>query len=70
LYPFHRQNRQIAAPKTFPMLAVRAIAKAPQNVTRTVARKTFAPRALAPMAVCAENLIHVDEAPKLAKLAT
>src|ERR1022692_4116839 len=45
-----RRNRQITVPKTFPMPAVRAIAKAPQNVTRTVARRTLAPPARAPIA--------------------
>jgi hypothetical protein len=37
-------------PKTFPIPAVRAIANAPQNVTRAVARRTFAPPALASIA--------------------
>src|SRR5665811_2241432 len=45
-----RPHRQITVPKTFPMPAVRAIAKAPQNVTRTVARRTLAPPARAPIA--------------------
>ena len=47
---FYRQNAQTAAPKYFPYTGHWAIAKAPQNVTRAVARKTFAPPALAPMA--------------------
>ena len=46
----HRPDHQIAVPKIFPMPAVRAIAKAPQNVTRAVARRTLAPPALAPIA--------------------
>jgi hypothetical protein len=37
-------------PKTFPIPAVRAIANAPQNVTRAVARRMFAPPAFAPIA--------------------
>ena len=43
-------NSQTTAPKSFPIPAVKAIANAPQNVTRAVARKTFAPPALAPTA--------------------
>src|SRR5450759_5324542 len=34
---------QTTVPNNFPMPAVRAIAKAPQNVTRAVARRTLAP---------------------------
>ena len=45
-----RPHRQITVPKTFPMPAVRAIARAPQNVTRSVARRTLAPPARAPIA--------------------
>ena len=41
---------QTTVPKSLPMPAVRAIASAPQNVTRAVARRTFAPPALAPIA--------------------
>src|SRR5450759_1020085 len=41
---------QITVPNNFPMPAVRAIAKAPQNVTRAVARRTLAPPTLAPIA--------------------
>ena len=37
-------------PTSAPMLAVRAIASAPQKVTRIDARRTFAPPALAPTA--------------------
>ena len=37
-------------PNSLPMPAVRAMANAPQNVTRAVARRTFAPPALAPIA--------------------
>ena len=37
-------------PKSEPMPAVSAIASAPQKVTRTVARTTLAPPALAPIA--------------------
>src|ERR1017187_106422 len=37
-------------PTNFPIPAVRAIANAPQNVTRTVARKILAPPAFAPIA--------------------
>src|SRR6185436_10757120 len=37
-------------PKIAPMPAVRAMANAPQNVTRTVALRIFAPPALAPIA--------------------
>src|SRR5450756_176864 len=43
-------NLQITVPNNFPMPAVSAIAKAPQNVTRTVARRTLAPPARAPIA--------------------
>ena len=43
-------HRQITVPKIFPIPAVRAIAKAPQNVTRTMARRTFAPPARPPIA--------------------
>ena len=39
---------QSTVPKSLPMPAVRAIANAPQNVTRTVARRTFAPPAISP----------------------
>src|SRR5689334_4247051 len=42
--------RYTTVPKTFPIPAVNAIASAPQNVTRTVARSTLAPPALAPIA--------------------
>ena len=42
---FRRCNLQTTVPKSFPMPAVRAIANAPQNVTRAVARRTFAPPA-------------------------
>jgi hypothetical protein len=41
---------QTAVPTKAPMPAVSAIAKAPQNVTRAVALRTFAPPALAPIA--------------------
>ena len=41
---------QTTVPKSFPMPAVSAIAKAPQNVTRAVARNTFAPPVFAPIA--------------------
>src|SRR5664279_2255027 len=37
-------------PTNFPIPAVRAIANAPQNVTRTVARKILAPPVFAPIA--------------------
>ena len=43
-------NFQITVPNNLPMPAVRAIAKAPQKVTRAVARRTFAPPTLAPIA--------------------
>src|SRR5450759_1954007 len=43
-------NLQTTVPNNFPIPAVSAIAKAPQNVTRAVARRTLAPPALAPMA--------------------
>src|ERR1017187_771978 len=43
-------NLQITVPNNFPMPAVSAIAKAPQNVTRTVARRMSAPPVLAPIA--------------------
>src|SRR4029079_3389902 len=42
-------NLHITVPKSFPIPAVRAIARAPQNVTRAVARRAFAPPALAPI---------------------
>src|SRR5674476_54530 len=45
-----RPNRQITVPKSFPMPAVSAIARAPQNVTRSVARRILAPPARAPIA--------------------
>ena len=41
---------QTTVPNSFPMPAVRAMASAPQNVTRAVPRRTFAPPALAPIA--------------------
>src|ERR1700680_2616728 len=41
---------QTTVPKNFPIAAVRAIANAPQNVTRAVPRRTFAPPTLAPIA--------------------
>lgn len=41
---------QTTVPNSLPIPAVMANAKAPQNVTRTVARRTFAPPALAPTA--------------------
>jgi hypothetical protein len=46
----HRPDRQITVPKIFPIPAVRAIANAPQKVTRAVARRTFAPPVIAPIA--------------------
>ena len=45
-----RANLQTTVPNNLPIPAVRAIANAPQNVTRAVARRTFAPPALAPTA--------------------
>ena len=42
---------QTAIPKILPTPAVSARANAPQNVTRTVARKTAAPPVLAPIAL-------------------
>ena len=48
--PFRSLDAQTTAPKTFPIPAVNTIAKAPQNVILTVARRIFAPPALAPMA--------------------
>src|ERR1700686_4654477 len=50
MYIFRGHGLQTTAPKSLPMPAVRAIAKAPQNVTRAVARRTFAPPVLAPIA--------------------
>ena len=47
---FRGPNLQTTVPNNFPIPAVRAIANAPQNVTRAVARRTFAPPALAPIA--------------------
>ena len=44
------RRRHTAAPKIAPTPAVKAMASAPQNVTRTVARPTSAPRAFAPTA--------------------
>jgi hypothetical protein len=44
------RTHQTTVPNTAPIPAVRAIANAPQNVTRAVARKTLAPPALAPIA--------------------
>jgi hypothetical protein len=41
---------QTTVPNNFPIPEVSAIASAPQNVTRAVARTTFAPPALAPIA--------------------
>jgi hypothetical protein len=54
--PYHSSRNglvsqaQTTVPNNFPMPAVRAIASAPQNVTRAVARRIFAPPAFAPMA--------------------
>ena len=45
-----RSNFQTTVPNNFPIPAVRAIANAPQNVTRAVARRTFAPPAFASIA--------------------
>src|ERR1700674_2320133 len=50
LYLFRGPGLQTTVPKSLPMPPVRAIAKAPQNVTRAVARRTFAPPVLAPIA--------------------
>src|SRR5665647_1028261 len=50
LHLYRGPNLQITVPNIFPMPAVSAIAKAPQNVTRTVARRTLAPPARAPIA--------------------
>jgi hypothetical protein len=50
LYCFHGPNLQTTVPKSFPTPAVSAIANAPQNVTRAVARRTLAPPALPPIA--------------------
>ena len=47
---FRRCNLQTTVPKSFPIPAVRAIANVPQNVTRAVARRTFAPPAHPPIA--------------------
>src|SRR5665213_924389 len=44
------QNLWITVPNNLPIPAVRAIARAPQNVTRAVARRMFAPPAFAPIA--------------------
>ena len=44
------RRHQMTVPNNFPIPAVRAIASAPQNVTRAVARIMFAPPALAPIA--------------------
>ena len=46
----NRRSLQTTAPTNFPIPAVRAMASAPQNVTRAVARTMFAPPALAPIA--------------------
>ena len=43
-------NHQTTVPNNFPIPAVRAIANAPQKVTRAVARRMFAPPAFAPIA--------------------
>ena len=48
-------------PKSLPIPAVRAIARAPQNVTRAVARRTFAPPALAPIAPEGRTLDFASE---------
>src|SRR6188768_4054570 len=45
-----RANLQTTVPKSLPIPAVSAIANAPQNVTRAVARRMFAPPAFAPIA--------------------
>src|SRR5580704_9859785 len=50
LHFFGGPDLQTTVPKSLPMPAVRAIASAPQNVTRAVARRTFAPPVLAPIA--------------------
>ena len=44
------RSHQTTVPNTFPMPAVKAIASAPQNVTRAVPRRMFAPPARAPIA--------------------
>src|ERR1017187_7864635 len=44
------RNLQTTVPNNLPIPAVRAIANAPQNVTRTVARRIFAPPTFAPIA--------------------
>src|SRR5688572_29534308 len=46
---------QTTVSNNFPIPAVSAIASAPQNVTRAVARRTFAPPALAPIAPSSER---------------
>src|SRR3546814_20346962 len=45
-----QRSRQTAAPNRLPTPAVNAIARAPQNVTRTIDRMTGAPPAFAPSA--------------------
>ena len=45
-----RGGAQTTVPNSLPMPAVSAIASAPQNVTRAVARQTLAPPARAPIA--------------------
>lgn len=47
---FEVTGRQTALPTRFPMPAVTAMAAAPQNATRAVARGMAAPPALAPSA--------------------
>ena len=48
-------NNYTSVPKSFPTLAVSAIAKAPQNVTRAVALTTWTPPAFAPTAIWATH---------------